>query len=321
MRISVAVVVVDQHPITLLNTQSMGRIVLENYVPVKKVFYQVVDSPNDQTPQPHERPMFDAIVEAYESKAVGATDDPFSATVCVQNFVRSAWEDQIKQDESVVVEEVIFDENMYNSEESQASTKQDSVILAYRNLMMQRRGVNGRLKLLRTIIWELRHRVAAQEAYGLEDLTRTQIELWRYLEQMLEDTEMQLANHLEMYSQRAIMQESFEAHRQTAASNRLARSSGQLTKIATVVVPCTIVASVFSMNGEFAAGESLFFVYWAVSIPVTLCLLFWVIHSDVLEAWNKCIAWMDTDPFRRIVSSASSLTTPRPRPSDEEKVD
>ena len=50
------------------------------------------------------------------------------------------------------------------------------------------------------------------------------------------------------FSQRAAMEEAFaakvqtsEANVQAAAANRMARSSGQLTKIATIIVPCTFV--------------------------------------------------------------------------------
>ncbi|TGO47240.1 hypothetical protein BCON_0287g00100 [Botryotinia convoluta] len=74
------------------------------------------------------------------------------------------------------------------------------------------------------------------------------------------------------------------------AANRQARSAGQLTKIATAVVPSTVVASVFSMGGNFAAGEKLFLVYWAISLPVTLALLIWVLHEDISKAWSQLTA-------------------------------
>jgi hypothetical protein len=41
------------------------------------------------------------------------------------------------------------------------------------------------------------------------------------------------------------------------------------------------------MGGSFAAGEDLFYVYWAISVPMTVALLVWVIHREVLEWWKK----------------------------------
>ncbi|KAM0541671.1 hypothetical protein ACHAPJ_013146 [Fusarium lateritium] len=103
-----------------------------------------------------------------------------------------------------------------------------------------------------------------------------------------------------MYAQRAAMEEAFAskqqafdtyrqteaANEQATAANRTARSSGQLAKIATVAVPCTVAASIFSMNGDFAAGERLFFVYWCVAVPLTVVLLSWVIQKD-LKDWGR----------------------------------
>ncbi|KAF4341970.1 magnesium and cobalt transport [Fusarium beomiforme] len=110
-----------------------------------------------------------------------------------------------------------------------------------------------------------------------------------------------ITGNMTMYAQRAAMDEAFAtriqahesylqtkaANEQAAAANRTARSSGQLAKIATVAVPCTVAASILSMNGEFAAGERFFFVYWCVALPLTLALLGWVLQKDLKD-------WRDT---------------------------
>ncbi|KAI0972024.1 hypothetical protein F4678DRAFT_66777 [Xylaria arbuscula] len=94
------------------------------------------------------------------------------------------------------------------------------------------------------------------------------------LRERLGDIESALTSEMDMWTQEASLE-------QAAAATRSARTSGQLAKIATVVVPCTIVASIFSMNGPFAAGEDLFYIYWTISIPVTVGLLCWVLYEDV----------------------------------------
>lgn len=119
---------------------------------------------------------------------------------------------------------------------------------------------------------------------------RNEGKAWGRLQQKLADLQTDVISHMEMFAQRAAFEQTFATNVQTLAANeqaiasaKQARSSGQLTKIATVIVPCTFVASIFSMGGDFAAGESLFGVYWAVSIPVTLALLAWILHDDILE--------------------------------------
>jgi hypothetical protein len=82
-----------------------------------------------------------------------------------------------------------------------------------------------------------------------------------------------MGDHMSMFAQRSGLT-------QAAASARQAKSSGQLTKIVTFIVPCSFVASIFSMSGTFAAGEQLFFVYWALSVPITILLLAWVGFHD-----------------------------------------
>lgn len=76
------------------------------------------------------------------------------------------------------------------------------------------------------------------------------------------------------------MEEKFEASREAQDAERQARSDVQLTKIATIVVPCTFIASIFSMGVSFAAGEGLLYVYWAISVPITVVLFVWVLQKE-----------------------------------------
>ncbi|KAK1710297.1 uncharacterized protein BDZ83DRAFT_640651 [Colletotrichum acutatum] len=89
---------------------------------------------------------------------------------------------------------------------------------------------------------------------------------------MLLEVEGTFRTFMDNFAKRANMQRLF-------ANNRQARSAGQLTKPATVAVPFSIVSAIFSMGGDFAAGERLFWVYWGVSLPVTGLLLAWIIFS------------------------------------------
>jgi Mg2+ and Co2+ transporter CorA len=48
----------------------------------------------------------------------------------------------------------------------------------------------------------------------------------------------------------------------------------RLSGVALVFVPLSFTASLLSMSGEFIPGERLFWVFWAVSVPL-ICILFW----------------------------------------------
>ena len=111
--------------------------------------------------------------------------------------------------------------------------------------------------------------------YQLQRSQPPESHIWARLHEKLATMETTTSNHMEAYSARAVLEGTFAAYRQaeesreqtleaneqTKIANRHARSAGQLTKIATIIVPCTFVASISSIGGLFAAGEHLFFVY------------------------------------------------------------
>ncbi|KAK1845845.1 magnesium and cobalt transport protein [Colletotrichum chrysophilum] len=60
-----------------------------------------------------------------------------------------------------------------------------------------------------------------------------------------------------------------------AVSVRQSITTGQLTSMAAIFIPVSLVAAIFSMGGKFAAGESLFWVFWVIAIPMAFigCIL------------------------------------------------
>lgn len=53
-------------------------------------------------------------------------------------------------------------------------------------------------------------------------------------------------------------------------------SAGYLTPMAIIINPVSLIAAMFSMGDDFAAGESLFWVFWVKAVPVTLFVCFFV---------------------------------------------
>lgn len=80
----------------------------------------------------------------------------------------------------------------------------------------------------------------------------TETHRWGELRDNLEDLQKGACDWMNIFAQRASLEEAL-------AANRQARSAGQLTKIATVAVPFGMVAAIFSMEGSFAAGGNDFY--------------------------------------------------------------
>ncbi|KAI1463156.1 uncharacterized protein F4812DRAFT_464008 [Daldinia caldariorum] len=158
--------------------------------------------------------------------------------------------------------------------------------------MEERQLIQEEKNLVNAIMWEFRCRDTIppprhsddpediDEQERIRDSLEQERKSWAMIYEELARAESTIVEHMEMWSLRATLE-------QTAAANRLARTSGQLTKIATIIVPCSFVASIFSMGGSFAAGEEYFFVYWTISIPVTVALLAWVLYRDIQEVYEK----------------------------------
>lgn len=276
--------------------------------------------------------MFDVLVAAYGSLTLATMSDPYLATTVARNLVRSIWEDKIWRHDLSVYDQIAsgwdtqqFCQEVSAHERPKTSTKRNDIAIGtYHDSMTMRLSVRHHLAKLRTIMGKFGCRDVGfgyNECNKLPGSTREEINAWLFLERKLEGIEVQIGGHLKMHAQRAVMQESFEASQQTAASNRLARITGQLAKIATIFVPCQIVASIFSMNGEFAAGQKFFFVYWTITIPATLVLLFWVMYNEIQETLQSSGAQRHTGAVKKGLLQRLGLRTNRNLDSDEEKAD
>ncbi|KAK7705053.1 hypothetical protein SLS57_010250 [Botryosphaeria dothidea] len=113
------------------------------------------------------------------------------------------------------------------------------------------------------------------------------VQSWRWLYDRFQGQFEQVQQLLEIYAGRAAVGESFLANQQ-------ARHVGQLTTLATILVPFTVVAGIFSMSGSFAAGESHFWVFWVVAVPISALLFLNVLAGrrpglvrSIWETWRR----------------------------------
>jgi Mg2+ and Co2+ transporter CorA len=292
---------------------------LEDFKPRRKTPYEVIlDSAEDEFAEPHERSIFDTIVKIHNDSSLTVTSDPFSATFFARNCIRAVWERQVCENDWEV-SDIVNDDGRFHLTRQSANAFEDfekkmaadnQNVETYQKLMQKRYMINSHRRHIRTITEKFRLRDTDYLSTGTPEFQNTSKEeakLWMSLDERLQDMEEVICDHMNMYSARSAMEETYEAkmqswesmrqteeaNRQTAAANRMARSSGQLTKIATIVVPCTFVASIFSMGGDFAAGESLFYVYWIISVPITLGLFYWVVHDDISDTMRKSKEWIN----------------------------
>ncbi|KAF5610113.1 uncharacterized protein FSUBG_3345 [Fusarium subglutinans] len=252
--------------------------------------------------------LWDVAVQAYENEKIITTDDPFSATLIIRNFVFWKWEDQISYEwnlsQTVWTSPLVEAQKALDIKSPNLLIERSRTIAAdYQKLRHSRQRLQEAAFLVQQIHEAFRcddaHYLASQTIERLRIQISQESRRWSQLQNHMKVLDELISGNMTMYAQRAAMDEAFAtriqaydsytqtkaANEQAAAANRTARSSGQLAKIATVAVPCTVAASILSMNGDFAAGEPLFYVYWCVAMPLTVVLLGWVVQKDV-QAWR-----------------------------------
>jgi uncharacterized protein YaaW (UPF0174 family) len=283
---------------------------------------QVMLGPTENQALPALHSIFSATIEAHKSVEILVTEDPFSATTLARNAILAAWEDRISLDISLA-DKVPGVAWMDNRIQYISVDQGKDAVLRYHKLMGHRLTFQIRKFHLAPIFQKFQldntKYLSSQQNKELRCLMIDEKRHWRVLQNKLDRADTIITDHMAMYAQHAAMvdsvgskmqtQESQKqtefATTQTAAANRMARTSGQLTKLATVVVPFTVVASIFSMNGDFAAGKSLFFVYWVISLPITIILLGWVLQKDILALIRKEEAQVIATP-----TNTSAMTLP-----------
>ncbi|KAI1121728.1 hypothetical protein F5Y10DRAFT_288168 [Nemania abortiva] len=251
--------------------------------------------------------IFDTAFAAYDSNGIPHTNDPFEGTILVRNIIRSKWESFVGSITMDVRETYVADQKEYLPHYTKPGEppimlpRNTDILRSYQELIVLRQWIMEYKDIMNPILWKFRCKddgilsqdhanppeVVDHDYDSLQNALREEKKSWVILDEKFSKMEATVASQMDMWAQRAALQQATASLAQAEASTRSARTSGQLTKIATIIVPCTFVASIFSMNGRFAAGEDLFFVYWTISVPVTLGLLAWVLHEDIRNVYRS----------------------------------
>jgi hypothetical protein len=96
-------------------------------------------------------------------------------------------------------------------------------------------------------------------------VTEWEAEEWKFVETRLHSFRRRVSSTAEIYTQAISVEEARSANAQ-------ARSVARLTTLATIFVPISIIAAIFSMGGVYAVGQSEFWVFFVVTVPVLIIL-------------------------------------------------
>jgi hypothetical protein len=140
--------------------------------------------------------------------------------------------------------------------------------------------------------------VKAAEA-GEGFITRWETDEWRFAEARILSYQRTVESTTEVYSHAA---EGEGMRSANAQSNSVAR----LTGLATVFVPLSLIAAIFSIGGDYAVGGARFWVYFVVSVPVGLIISLFLFTnvrmrmikfarspiSSMLSVMKRCEMWL-----------------------------
>jgi hypothetical protein len=217
---------------------------------------------------------FKTLIELYPLRERPSTSDPNSCVDYVRILVLSTWTARIRAMESRLVKEQlalsIVDLSRARAEVKVPTTYERSWTRPWHPRDFAR--LVQAKSSLEALDWELRRNMDALGIGCSSDSSRTteawEADAWQGLHVVIGDLKARLDVMLQAYMQSISV-------RETSDANEQARHVGYLTSLATIFIPLSFVAAVFSMGGDFAAGESRFWVYWAVAVPVAAvgCLL------------------------------------------------
>lgn len=207
--------------------------------------------------------LLDDILQLYPVTSHPSLDAPENSTAICRKLVLSAWTASIRVIEAHVIQEQYRLSIAASENEFRASTWLDRAWTKPWQARQFGRLIRAK-SVLESVDADLYHNM---DALGIESKSPTveewEADAWKSLQQAVRTLKARVDLILQAYTQAASIQESVIANKQ-------ARSVGYLTSLATLFIPASFIAAVFSMGGDFSAGERLFWVFWAISGPIVL---------------------------------------------------
>lgn len=266
---------------------------------------------------------FDNLIHAYTYQGHATTSDPRSATDVIRKLLLSSWQGVIRSKELdyyYLWSKTSFSKAHYTSGSSWYSAWESQWQREYFHaLTYHMMTVMNRMKDLDDIFRTLYPTTTTASSFTLplplpngdslhpnhnnnnnssssnsKNQTNTddrERQSWHALRSHAHTLHARFAATLATYEQRAAIEQSLMANKQSVLSNeqsllanKQARSVGRLSALATVLVPFSVVAGIFSMSGRFAAGEDLFWVFWILAVSFSGGFVGWLFFERVVRA-------------------------------------
>lgn len=246
---------------------------------------------------PSLRGVYDTIekAHAHSTEYLKTRQHPFAATVVARNLIHSIWDHHTHLFIQEIEDDVVDDDWEFDELDVEGAIRHTSSNVTFKKYQ----NALERLNAVRRFVQDARrvkHALTASDERDERDVTPdnetrqttnpdtaedVERRRWTRMEERWKEAQDGLQGFMGSFSTRTDMLNA-------VMSKRESRNSGQLTKLATVAVPFSVISAIFSMGGDYAAGEKSFGTYWAISVPVTVVLLLWVLLSERLSRkWDS----------------------------------
>lgn len=225
-----------------------------------------IDKWSTPEPSPLMLSMFDEMIKFYAHGDHVVTDDPTSCTVVFRRLILSMWIGFLDRMQRSLIRthRQLLEYPPGYGPAGWSYKWQDWLFndLAFLKLDMETflLFLHRNIKALGIRLSDLDGRVGP----GIVDLWEA--EEWKFVETRLLSIQRTIHNIIESYVQAVSLQEAQHSNAQTHSVRRL-------TALATIFVPISGIAGIFSMGGKFAAGESKFWVFFAITLPIIMIIL------------------------------------------------
>jgi len=246
---------------------------------------------DDAGQAPGMKSMFDDIVSLYPAKQRQSTADPVTSIDICRQLVLSAWMARLRVTEAEVIRKqyqmsVGLGLSTFNPRTwLDGSWTQPWTEREFGRLVRAK-------SALESTDMSLFYNMDALGIGGKSQIGEEwETEVWKSLRNALMTLKTRLDIMLEAYTQAVSVRESIVANKQ-------ARQVGYLTSLATLFVPVSFIAAVFSMGGDYAAGQQRFYLFWAISLPIAVvALCSYLFGGCVLSLLRKCSGTREREKY------------------------
>lgn len=225
--------------------------------------------------------MFDDLLRLYPIKKRESTKDPKSCTDICRRLFLSAWTARLRIAEAQVIRK------QYQMSIGATTTNFHAVtwLNGSWTLPWQEREFGSLVRAKSAL-----ESIDADLSYNIDALGNNscvddwEAAAWKGLRDAVGSLKKRVDIISQAYSQAVSVRESIVANRQ-------AQQVGYLTSLATLFIPASLLAGIFSMGGDFSAGASRFWVFWVISVPLVLmsCIfLFTKLGGWILSLLRRC---------------------------------